>query len=63
MRAAAIIVMPFVLIYLAAVMVSLSWNPCGWPLWVIIAAIIFATANALLWVGVWFVSQIKTEEE
>lgn len=63
MKAACIIFLPFVLIYLAAVMVSLSWHPCDWPLWVIITASIFATGNALLWVGVWYLSQINTEEE
>lgn len=33
------------IIYLGAVMVTLSWNACDWPLWVQIVAGIMAVCN------------------
>ena len=52
-----IIVLPFILHYLAGVMVALKWNPMDWPLAVQITVGIIALINILFWIFVWLVSR------
>jgi len=63
MRAAAIIVLPFVLVYLAAVMVSLDWSPSLWASWLQWAVGISYGCMVAFWAVVWLVYRdFKTGE-